>query len=563
MEESKQRIQFVYRRKRFGRDCAADMDTGIGVDASDRISRLPDHVLHYILSYLPIGAVVRFSVLSKTWHRISTSFPVSDFSEDGLRLSKRREIQDWKNKFINFVQDSLLAQHHHNTRSRKFRLSMDLDSYDPQITSRADHLLELAAKCGVSEFDLNFQNISHYFLPQALLSAEEITVLRLNGDYKLSLPHHAINWPSLRVLSLMNVCVDEAILQDLISGCPLIEKLALVYCYGVKSIRISGCIKLKEVEVNEGDSVLERIEIHVPSLQTFCYTTGLVKSCFHIDMTGCRNLEVLKLKFYSITEEIGKIFQDLIAQFPALTVLALNCYATSVIRIKISNPQLEKLQLWSSALSKVTITSPSLHSFKHFIHGFPSAFSLDHSSLQKATISVHKGALYSYDFLQLREYLGNYNQIKRLTLRINFVGIRFIPEILNNISIPALPDIKHLKIKIFPCTSASGSLASLRDYRDIVDGLLWVCHPETVLLVSGWNYENEFIQILCEKLMQGGENQHCCSSSHIKCWRHDLKDIQIEHLQQNAEAKALTCGTLLESLPNLGRGEKIRFIFNW
>ncbi|KAG5234269.1 FBD-associated F-box protein [Salix suchowensis] len=437
------------------------MDMGIGVDASDRISRLPDHVLHYILSYLPIGAVVRFSVLSKTWHRISTSFPVSDFSEDGLRLSKRREIQDWKNKFINFVQDSLLAQHHHNTRSRKFRLSMDLDSYDPQITSRADHLLELAAKCGVSEFDLNFQNISHYFLPQALLSAEEITVLRLNGDYKLSLPHHAINWPSLRVLSLMNVCVDEAILQNLISGCPLIEKLAVVYCYGVKSIRISGCIKLKEVEVNEGDSVLERIEIHVPSLQTFCYTTGLVKSCFHIDMTGCRNLE------------------DLIAQFPALTVLALNSYATSVIRIKISNPQLEKLQLWSSALSKVTITSPSLHSFKHFIHGFPSA------------------------------------------------------------------------------------LASLRDYRDIVDGLLWVCHPETVLLVSGWNYENEFIQILCEKLMQGGENQHCCTSSHIKCWRHDLKDIQIEHLQQNAEAKAFTCGTLLESLPNLGRGEKIRFIFNW
>ncbi|KAJ6358678.1 hypothetical protein OIU76_000407 [Salix suchowensis] len=450
MEESKQRIQFVYRRKRFGRDCAADMDTGIGVDASDRISRLPDHVLHYILSYLPIGAVKTGSV--------SASVVKSKIGKiNSLTLCKTLCLHS-----------TTTTQDHASSDYQWTWILMIL-----KLTSRADHLLELAAKCGVSEFDLNFQNISHYFLPQALLSAEEITVLRLNGDYKLSLPHHAINWPSLRVLSLMNVCVDEAILQNLISGCPLIEKLALVYCYGVKSIRISGCIKLKEVEVNEGDSVLERIEIHVPSLQTFCYTTGLVKSCFHINMTGCRNLEVLKLKFYSITEEIGKIFQDLIAQFPALTVLALNSYATSVIRIKISNPQLEKLQLWSSALSKVTITSPSLHSFKHFIHGFPSAFSLDHSSLQKATISVHKGALYSYDFLQLREYLGNYNQIKRLTLRINFVGIRFIPEILNNISIPALPDIKHLKLKICPCTSASGSLASLRDYRDIVDGLLW------------------------------------------------------------------------------------------
>jgi len=563
MEESKGRIQYVYQRKRYGRDDATNMDMGIRVDASDRISRLPDHVLHHILSYLSIRAVVRFSVLSKTWHRISTSFPVSDFSEDVLLLGKRYEIQDWKNKFIDFVQDSLLAQHHHNTRSHKFRLSMDLDSYDPQLTSRADHLLELATKCGVYEFDLNFQNISYYCLPQALLSAEEITVLRLNGNYKLSLPRDAIYWPSLRVLSLMNVRVDEAILQNLICGSPLIEKLALVYCYGVKSIRISGCIKLKEVEVNEGDSVLERMEIHVPSLRTFCYTAGLVKSFFHIDMTGCRNLEVLKLKFYNITEVIGQVFQDLIAQFPALKVLALNCYATSVSRIKISNPQLEKLQLWSSALSKVTITSPSLHSFKHFTYGFPSAFSLDQSSLQKATIHVHKGALYSSDFLQLREYLGNFKQIRRLTLRINYVGIRFIPETLNNISIPALPDIKHLKLKICPSTGASGSLANLKDYRDIVDGLLWVCHPETILLISGWSSENVFIQILCEKLMQGGEKQYCCTSSHIKCWRHDLKDIQIEHLQRNAEAKAFTCGTLLESLPNLARGQKIRFIFNW
>lgn len=241
----------------------------------------------------------------------------------------------------------------------------------------------------------------------------------------------------------------------------------------------------------------------------------------------------------------------------------MNCYATSVSRIKISNPQLEKLQLWSSALTKVTITSPSLHSFRHFIYGFPSAFSLDQSSLQKATIHVHKGALYSSDFLQLREYLGNFNQIRRLTLRINYVGIRFIPGTLNNISIPALPYIKHLKLKICPSTGASGSLANLKDYRDIVDGLLWVCHPETILLISGWSSENVFIQILCEKLMQGGEKQHCCTSSHIKCWQHDLKDIQIEHLQRNAEAKAFTCGTLLESLPNLARGQKIRFIFNW
>ena len=53
-----------------------------GIDAKDRISKLPEFIIHHILSFLPTKAVVKTSLLSKRWNGFTSSYPVLDFNED-------------------------------------------------------------------------------------------------------------------------------------------------------------------------------------------------------------------------------------------------------------------------------------------------------------------------------------------------------------------------------------------------------------------------------------------------------------------------------------------------
>ncbi|EEF28376.1 conserved hypothetical protein [Ricinus communis] len=47
----------------------------------DRISELPEHIIHHILSSLLADDVVRTGALSKFWQSLCSSFPISDFSD--------------------------------------------------------------------------------------------------------------------------------------------------------------------------------------------------------------------------------------------------------------------------------------------------------------------------------------------------------------------------------------------------------------------------------------------------------------------------------------------------
>lgn len=53
--------------------------------------------------------------------------------------------------------------------------------------------------------------------------------------------------------------------------------------------------------------------------------------------------------------------------------------------------------------------------------------------------------------------------------------VTFLPEELGeNISIPSLSNIKHLKLEL------DSPLKEKENYEALVDGLLWSSHPETV-----------------------------------------------------------------------------------
>lgn len=188
--------------------------------AEDRISQLPDPLLHHIFSLLPSLYIVQMSVLSRRWRHMWLSTPYIYFDDcDDYTFRNIRK----RDGFLKFVSNCL--------RCRK----LQMQAIDTSLTSfkfdstyfvdceakLIDDWLRFVLHSKVKELDFR---VRYYSLPQFSLKSKSLTVLKLNR-VKLDAPSPS-SFPSLRVLSLMSVECNVKSLQNLISGCPSIEDLS-------------------------------------------------------------------------------------------------------------------------------------------------------------------------------------------------------------------------------------------------------------------------------------------------------------------------------------------------
>ncbi|KAI9159875.1 hypothetical protein LWI28_002770 [Acer negundo] len=140
----------------------------------DIFSKLPDFIMHHIMSYLPVKQVARTSSLSKRWKGLSESFPIFNFREsyihfmgknlafmnlDPTSAFDREQIERFHKlvpKCINLVDASLSHFSDLNLRMKKFRLMICV-VVDVQLMSPVlEHWIRSAFECGVEELDLDF-----------------------------------------------------------------------------------------------------------------------------------------------------------------------------------------------------------------------------------------------------------------------------------------------------------------------------------------------------------------------------------------------------------------------
>jgi hypothetical protein len=235
----------------------------------------------------------------------------------------------------------------------------------------------------------------------------------LSGNIKIDriFMNYSIKFFSLRVLSLRFVLLgDEHAINNLISCCPLIEYITLVFCLvlssdggprNMKSLSIRGLQNLKSVDVTG----INYVSIDASCLENLCYNPNCFRAPHKIEFDRCRNLKDLYL-WSASTASTNKWFLDLFPKFPFLESLKLNnCEMPE--KIDISSVRLKRLEFWkSSNLKEVNIDSPNLLSFGYSGYGAsePTISFLKNSS--ELEVDIHIAVDYE-DLCNLREFVQN------------------------------------------------------------------------------------------------------------------------------------------------------------
>ncbi|KAI3871375.1 hypothetical protein MKW92_017296 [Papaver armeniacum] len=212
-----------------------------GVGEEDRISRLPEPLIHHILSLLPTKCVVATTVLARGWNNLWISLPVLDFRE--WKFPGTQETLSSTNSFMDFMDRVLLLRNMSDIK--KFCLTCNGEYFNDQ---RIKGWITTAIQCRVEELIVcrcGYVGESSDIIPVDLYTCESLTLLDIEFfDDTLYLPQ-LIYFPRLKILRLSEISFcNEKFTQQLFSGCPVLEELSLRYCSWKRVSLISSTLKV-------------------------------------------------------------------------------------------------------------------------------------------------------------------------------------------------------------------------------------------------------------------------------------------------------------------------------
>ncbi|XP_060671915.1 F-box/LRR-repeat protein At5g02910-like isoform X2 [Ziziphus jujuba] len=376
--------------KRVKRNCGEKkVQNEPDIMAEDRISQLPDSLIHYIFSFLPTIHLVRMSRVSRRWRRmwVSTPFLYFDCQFNDVTFTKQ---VNRLSMFLKFLGNCLRCRKLY-MQPDTFITSLKLHTYyklGRYAAQRVDNWVRFAIQSKVKELDLQVRG---YCTPPfvytasslmqlkvhmgsevaSLSTSSSLTHLELRGlkledlhllDPKEIHPMHGylcrldisnIDFPAktLKTLSLFSVTCADQRLECLISGLPLLERLTLICFYGVNISILSHSLKYLSFDPF-GDNT--------------------------------------KAKFVT----------------PNLVYLYLRCRVSWIISIEAPN-------------------------------------------LFQGDLSLSDGGYKSASYFDLVHFLANLNGLKKMKLSIVWDEDMIFPEDIRNTSSPPLPNLKHLEASLY------------------------------------------------------------------------------------------------------------------
>ncbi|CAL1408433.1 unnamed protein product [Linum trigynum] len=202
---------------------------GIGESGDDRISQLPENVIHHILMLLPIKDAARTAFMSTIWRRHWRSIPRLVF-DDGFARITEPSMMD---KLILKIYKSLLV---HDGPISKFVLAV------PGLTpcDELDHIIFHLSGRGVQEFTLVLSSgVGHiYKLPSSLFTTR-LNCLKLEGCLFM-VPPWFVGFGKLTELELFRVNLPSDFFGSFLPKCPLLRDLRLFLCEGPTNLELDA-----------------------------------------------------------------------------------------------------------------------------------------------------------------------------------------------------------------------------------------------------------------------------------------------------------------------------------
>ncbi|CAK9178572.1 unnamed protein product [Ilex paraguariensis] len=186
---------------------------------TDKISKLPGHIMDRILSHLSLRDAVRTSVLSSRWRYKWVTLPHLVFDNQSVVLSSQDQTLI-KNRIVNIIDHVLLL---HVGPIHKFKLS----HRELQGASDIDRWILFLSRGSVKEFVLEIWKGLRYKLPSSLFICQKLIHLEL-FNCLLKPPPKFDGFKILNSLDLQHITMDQDVFEHMISSCPLLERLTLM-----------------------------------------------------------------------------------------------------------------------------------------------------------------------------------------------------------------------------------------------------------------------------------------------------------------------------------------------
>ncbi|KAM0059693.1 putative F-box domain, leucine-rich repeat domain superfamily, F-box-like domain superfamily [Helianthus debilis subsp. tardiflorus] len=164
----------------------------------ERLSNLPDDLIHKILSFIGIKHAIQTSALSSRWRYIWTSMPCIDFSSEGYYMLSN---------FSKFV-THLLPSRNNQIDVSSVKLTFhgnDSHAHGNDIQVPVKKLLDYAFSHNVQQLNISCLRVKNIEFPRSLFSSQSLKHLTLTG---YSYRHFIMTPPTweLPALATLNLC---------------------------------------------------------------------------------------------------------------------------------------------------------------------------------------------------------------------------------------------------------------------------------------------------------------------------------------------------------------------
>ncbi|CAL4957377.1 unnamed protein product [Urochloa decumbens] len=260
------------------------------VAGEDRLSGLPDDLLHSILRGLPLKHAARTSALSRRWARqwlrALASSPAIDLTDRDFARGQP------PSRAAATVTRCLRLHAEHGAPLHAFRvalcsgagagaLGLDVVGWVAAAVARGarDVEVDLTPPPPQEEDDADHGSAAFLEIPGDLFLAENsLERLALGGRFGLrAIPAGAAGLAGLRSLSLSDADVTDEAVRAMVSGCGALELLSLRRCRRLTSVRVIAGERLRVLEI-VGCLAVRALQVAAPALESFAFHGDIVCS---------------------------------------------------------------------------------------------------------------------------------------------------------------------------------------------------------------------------------------------------------------------------------------------